>query len=138
MKMQKDQQHLRVAQIGSIILSMILFLLSCTNTTSKKILNIDIYGNLKNAKVKLALDDEVVFDKVVDEDHFTDRKIAWPTANKHPVKVFFSARNKDTSFYYTLKDKNYLLLTVAKANNQFIISSVDSATYAKETKDWVE
>jgi hypothetical protein len=145
MKMERDLQHR--LQVGRnaieklLFISIILLLASCNvkNKSGGPVININVIGSyIPNERFKVVIEQAVLFDKVVKSNELQDRRLVYYPKNFDSVKIIFSVNNRDTSFIYHLRKKNFLIFGKSLAYKQLLVSKVDSVEYWKNLHDYVQ
>ena len=124
-----DLQH-PLENKGNWILLIFLILCSCGQGQKKepKMIYLGLYGHASQ-HVILKLDDKVVYTKKFAKlEDFTAQIEPIVTTNDK-VKITFINDNKDTSFVFLLKAKNYNFLGYSKFRKEFQFTSSDSVHF---------
>jgi hypothetical protein len=124
-----DLQHPKKSK-GNWILLILLILCSCGQGQKKesKRIYLELYGHASQ-HVVLKLDGKVVYSKEFAKlEDFTAQIEPIITTNDK-VKITFINDNKDTSFVFSLKAKNYNFLGYSKFRKEFQFTSSDSVSF---------
>lgn len=122
--------HLQKLNRSSIIILFLLFSGCKVKNSNYPIVNINIFGGYRSKeRIKVSIENEVIFDKKIEDPFFVNRRLVYKPIHNKFLRIVFSVNQMDTSFTYTIKKENYIMLAMTRFSHQFLVSSVDSVTY---------
>jgi hypothetical protein len=117
-----DQQRFLRTCLSSILM----ILVSCGHKENyNNAIYINIYGKCKQ-QIIVKLDKKTIYDKRINATHLIEVTRGPFTLNEKDVKIHYQIDDKDTSFIFQLKNKNYVSIGYSDIRNEFQFMISDS------------